>query len=168
MIHRLALGAALAAAWAVGAGALVGSIFIGGIEGSLARGRLYLVMGLLSGLGQVMLAFMPTMGAAIAAAVIMGGTQAAFMTLSQAVTQTLAADEFRGRVASINTFSLGGVMSLMGLFNGFLGGQFSPAAILLVQGLLYAAIVLLSIGFATPRSVYLKGTPPMPAAAPAT
>ncbi|MBI2172512.1 MAG: MFS transporter [Chloroflexi bacterium] len=152
---------------AVGAGALVGSLFIGGIESPLARGRLYLLMGLLSGLGQVMLAFMPTMGAAIAAAAIMGGTQAAFMTLSQAITQTLADDEFRGRVASINTFSLGGVMSVMGLFNGFLGGQFSPAAILLVQGLLYTAIVLFSVGFATPRSVYLKGTPteaPVPSA----
>ncbi|MBI2935411.1 MAG: MFS transporter [Chloroflexi bacterium] len=143
----------------VGAGALVGSIFIGGIQSTLARGRLYLVMALLSGLGQVMLSFTPNMAAAIAATVVMGASQAAFMTLGQAITQSLAQDEYRGRIASINTFSLGGIMSFMNLANGFLGTEFSAASILLVNGLVFAGIVALSASLATPRQVYARGFP---------
>ncbi len=144
---------------AVGAGALVGSVLVGGIQGPLARGRLYLAMGVLSGLGQVLLSFMPNMGLAVVAAALMGGSQAAFMTIGQAVTQSLAADEYRGRLASINTFSLGGIMSAMNLANGFLGNQYSVTAILLVQGIIFCAIMVASIALATPRRVYINGLP---------
>lgn len=115
--------------------------------------------GLMSGLGQVMLAFMPNMGLAVVAAAVMGASQAAFMTLGQAITQSLADDEYRGRLASINTFSLGGVMSAMNLANGFLGGAFGAAPILLLHGLLFAGIVVASFALATPRRVYVKGLP---------
>jgi MFS family permease len=144
---------------AVGAGGLVGSIYIGGVQSPLARGRLYLVMGLLSGLGQALLSFAPSMGWAVGAAAIMGASQAAFMTTGQAVTQSLAADEYRGRIASLNTFSLGGVMSFMNLANGFLGEQFSAASLLLVNGLLFAGIMVASAALTTPRGVYTRGLP---------
>jgi MFS family permease len=143
----------------VGVGSLFGSIYIGGVTSGLARGRLYLVAGLLSGLGQVLLSFAPNMQVAFLAAAIMGGSQSAFMTMGQAMTQALAADEFRGRLASINTFSLGGIMSFMNLANGYLGTHFPAAAILLVNGLLFALIMVASAGFAVPRGVYLRGMP---------
>ncbi len=143
----------------VGAGALVGSVAIGGIQSTLARGRLYLIMGVLSGVGQVMLSFMPTMWSAVVAAAVMGGSQAAFMTMGQAITQSLAADEFRGRLASINTFSLGGVMSLMNLANGFFGGRYTAASILAVDGLVFVGIMVVSFALATPRRVYVDGIP---------
>jgi MFS family permease len=143
----------------VGAGSLVGSLYVGGILGSVTRGRLYLATGLLSGLGQVLLSFAPNMGVALLAAAIMGGSQSAFMTMGQALTQALAADEFRGRLASINTFSLGGIMSFMNLANGFLGTQFPASAILLVNGMIFVAIMLVSIAFAVPRGVYVRGMP---------
>jgi MFS family permease len=149
----------------VGTGALVGSIVVGGIQSRLVRGRLYLVMGLLSGLGQVLLALAPSMGFAFIAAAIMGGSQAAFMTMGQAVTQSLAADEFRGRLASINTFSLGGIMSFMNLANGLLGTQFPAAAILFVNGMLFVTIMLTSAAFVLPRQVYIGGMPATRAAA---
>jgi MFS family permease len=150
----------------VGTGALIGSIVVGGIQSRLVRGRLYLVMGLLSGLGQVLLSLAPNMGFAFVAAAIMGGSQAAFMTMGQAVTQALAADEFRGRIASINTFSLGGIMSFMNLANGLLGTQFPAAAILFVNGMLFVTIMLTSAAFVLPRQVYTGGMP-APRAAPA-
>jgi MFS family permease len=150
----------------VGTGALVGSIVVGGIQSRLVRGRLYLIMGLLSGLGQVLLSLAPNMGVAFIAAAIMGGSQAAFMTMGQAVTQALAADEFRGRLASINTFSLGGIMSFMNLANGLLGTQFPAAAILFVNGMLFVTIMLTSAAFVLPRQVYTGGMP-APRAAPA-
>jgi len=148
----------------VGFGALFGGLFVGGIQSSLARGRLYLVMGLMSGLGQVLLSVSPNMAFAFGAAAIMGGSQAAFMTMGQATMQALAVNEYRGRIASLNSLSLGGVMSLMNLANGYLGIQFSAAEILLAQGLLYVIIMVVSIGFTLPRSVYRSGLPSRPTA----
>ena len=146
----------------VGAGALVGSILIGGIQGRIARGRLYLATGILSGLGEVLFSFSPNMGIALLAAAVMGGSQAAFMTMGQALMQSLAADEFRGRIASLNTLSFGGIMAVMNLFNGFLGTHTTAASILLADGLLFASIMLSSVSFAVPRSVYVRGMPARP------
>jgi MFS family permease len=82
-----------------------------------------------------------------------------------ALTGVIAADEFRGRLASINTFSLGGIMSFMNLANGYLGTHFPAATILLVNGLLFALIMVASAAFAIPRGVYLRGMPTPRAAA---
>ncbi|HXG35998.1 MAG TPA: MFS transporter [Dehalococcoidia bacterium] len=143
----------------VGAGGLVGSILVGGITSSLTRGRLLFGLGVLSGGGQILLAISPGLALAFSAALIMGAAQAGFMTVGQAVTQSLAADEFRGRVASINTLSLGGVMSLMNLFNGFLGRELSASSILFMQGGLFIGIMVISILAVTPRMVYTRGIP---------
>ncbi len=143
----------------VGIGSLIGSIFIGGIQNSISRGRLYLVMGLLSGLGQVMLMFSNNMAMAITAVIIMGGSQAAFMTLGQAVTQALAADEYRGRLASINTLSFGGIMAVMNLAYASIGGYYNPGVVLAVGGLAFTAMMLLSVLNSFTRKVYINGIP---------
>jgi hypothetical protein len=154
---------------AVGFGALFGSVLIGGVQGSLTRGRLYLVMGVLSGLGLVLLAVAPSLPIALVAAAIIGGSQAAFMTMGQALMQSLASNEFRGRIASMNLLSFGGIMAVMSLINGALGTQIPAAAILLADGVLFMAVMLVSLAFATPRGVYVAGMParsPTPAEAP--
>jgi MFS family permease len=142
---------------AVGGGALVGSLLIGGVQSSIMRGRVFLIAGVFSGLGQVLLSFAPNMSMAIVAAAVMGCTQAAYMTLVMAVTQALSEDQYRGRLASINTFSIGGVMSCMNLLNGLLGNQYTAASILLVQGVIFTIIVIGAFAIATPRQVYLNG-----------
>lgn len=144
---------------AVGLGALVGSIYIGGVRSALTRGRLLLVTGLLSGFGQVLLSFAPGIEVAYVGALMMGSTQAAFMTLGQAITQSLAADEFRGRVASINTMSFQGLMAVMNLANGYFTDYSSASAVLFVNGGLFMAIMLLSLLMVTPRTVYTRGLP---------
>lgn len=143
----------------VGIGSLVGSIFIGGIQNGVSRGRLYLITGLLSGLGQVMLMFSHNMAMAMVAVIIMGGSQAAFMTLGQAVTQALAADEYRGRLASINTLSFGGIMAVMNLVYGSLGSYFNPGAVLAVGGVAFTGIMLVSVLNSFTRKVYITGIP---------
>ena len=144
---------------AVGIGALVGSLGVGGISSALGRGRMFLLTGILSGLGIVMLAFAPNMPLAYVAAMIMGCTQAAFMTMGQAVTQALAADEYRGRVASVNTLSLQGLMSLMNLANGTLTDIYSASSVLAATGGAFVVVMLLSFLISTPREVYLRGLP---------
>ena len=143
----------------VGLGGLVGSIYIGGVMEPRARGRLYLAMGLLSGLGQAGLSFATSMPMAFFSAVVMGGSQAAFMTASQSTIQALGVNEYRGRLASLNTFSLGGIMSVMNLVNGFAGEYVAASIILLSNGLLFAAIMGLSFASAVARRAYRDGLP---------
>jgi MFS family permease len=138
----------------VGAGAFVASIFVSGIQTTKARGNALIAMGILSGLGQVALSFTTSLVMATAAAAVMGGAQAAFMTMGQAVTQSIASDEFRGRVASINTFSLGGIMATMNLTNGALADEFGAQALLFVEGLIFASIIVVSLFMFTGRRVY--------------
>ncbi len=144
---------------AVGLGAAAGSLYIGGVRSALVRGRLFLVMGLLSGIGQVLLAFAPNMAVAWAAALVMGCMQAAFMTLGQAITQSLAEDRFRGRIASVNTMSFQGLMALMNLSNGYLVDHIGAVWVLSVNGAIFVGIMLLSFLAATPRRVYISGIP---------
>ena len=144
---------------AVGIGSSLGSIYIGGVHSALVRGRMLLAMGLLSGLGQVVLAFAPNLLLAWFAALVMGWTQAAFMTLGQAITQSLADDRFRGRIASVNTMSFQGLMALMNLVNGLFVDTFSASWVLAANGAVFVGIMLLSFLVATPRRVYLSGIP---------
>jgi MFS family permease len=141
----------------VGAGAFVASIFVSGIQTSKARGNMLIAMGLISGLGQVALSFTTTLWLATLAAAIMGGGQAAFMTMGQSVTQSIASEEYRGRVASINSFSLGGIMAAMNLLNGSLAGELGAKSLLFSEGLIYASIIALSLFAVTGRRIYGRG-----------
>lgn len=144
---------------AVGVGSALGSIHIGGVRSPLVRGRLLLVMGILSGAGQMLLALAPNLAVAWFAAFIMGWNQAAFMTLGQAITQSLADDAYRGRIASINTMSFQGLMALMNLSNGVFAESLGAAWVLWANGALFVVVMLLSFVVATPRRVYLTGIP---------
>jgi hypothetical protein len=84
----------------------------------------------------------------------MGGAQASFMTMGQAVTQSIAVDEFRGRVASINAFSLGGIMAVMNLLNGSLGSAFGTMPLLFAEGLIFALVIVVSLFLVTGQRVY--------------
>ncbi|MGE3856346.1 MAG: MFS transporter [Dehalococcoidia bacterium] len=146
----------------VGAGALVASLSVGGLQTHRGRGNALIITGLFSGLGQVMLAMTTSLLVGVLAAAIMGGAQAAFMTMGQAVTQSIATNEFRGRVASINSFSLGGMMAMMNLFNGSIADTFGAQSLLLIYGVVFAAIVAMTIVPLTGRQVY--GRQPIPEA----
>lgn len=138
----------------VGSGAFVASIFVAGLQTHRGRGNALIITGLLSGLGQVLLSLTSSLAVGIAAAAIMGGAQAAFMTMGQAVTQSIATNEYRGRVASINSFSLGGMMAMMNLFNGGIADQYGAQSLLFVYGLIFAGLVVLTLIPVTGRQVY--------------
>ncbi len=143
----------------VGAGSFFASIFVSGIQTSKARGNMLISMGLISGLGQVLLSLTTTLWMGFFAAALMGGAQAAFMTMGQSITQSIATEEYRGRVASINSFSLGGIMAVMNLFNGSLADQIGSKGLLFGEGLLYASIIGLSLFAVTGRRIYGRGSP---------
>ena len=138
----------------VGSGAFIASIFVSGLNTHRGRGTALIITGLLSGLGQVMLSLTTSLAVGVFAAAIMGGAQAGFMTMGQAVTQSIATNEYRGRIASINSFSLGGMMALMNLFNGSIADTFGAQELLLIYGLTFAVIVAVTILPVTGRQVY--------------
>jgi len=138
----------------VGSGALIASVLVSGLQTHRGRGNALIIAGLTSGLGQVLLAFSTSLVVGVVAAASMGGAQAAFMTMGQAVTQSIAVDEYRGRVASINAFSLGGMMATMNLFNGSIAEVFGAQSLLLIDGILFTAVVLITIVPLTGRKVY--------------
>jgi MFS family permease len=138
----------------VGAGALIASVFISGIQTSKARGNALILTGLISGIGQTVLSLTSVLWLATVAAAVMGGAEAAFMTMTQAVTQATASDEYRGRVASINTVALGGMMATMNLLNGSLADRISASSMLFWEGLLFVVVVLISLFAVTGRRVY--------------
>lgn len=144
----------------VGSGAFVASLFVSGLQTHRGRGNALIITGLLSGLGQVLLSLTTSLAVGVLAAAIMGGAQAAFMTMGQAVTQSIATNEFRGRVASINSFSLGGMMALMNLFNGSISDSVGVQPLLLIYGLTFGLIVAVTILPITGRQVY--GRTPLP------
>jgi MFS family permease len=141
----------------VGAGALVASLFISGIQTSKARGNALILTGLVSGLGQTLLSLTSVLWLATVAAAVMGGAEAAFMTMTQAVTQATSSDEFRGRVASLNTVALGGMMATMNLLNGTLADQLTAEKLLFWEGIIFAAIVVVSLFAVTGKRVYGRG-----------
>lgn len=147
----------------VGAGAFVASLGVSGIQTERRRGSTLILTGVLSGLGQVILALTTALPVAIAAAAMMGGAQAAFMTIGSAVTQSIATDEYRGRVASINSFSLGGMMATMNLLNGSIAEQVGAQPLLLIHGAIFVVIVGLTLLPATGRRVYGRTATPVAA-----
>ena len=143
----------------VGVGGLIGSVLVGGVLQPTSRARWYLGLGLLSGLGQAGLSFATSMPMAFLAAIFMGASQAGFMTMSQSTMQALGTNEYRGRLASLNTFSLGGIMSTMNLVNGFAGMYVPVTSILLFHGVLFMGVMAMSFASPTVRRAYRDGLP---------
>lgn len=143
----------------VGGGALVGSLWIGGVQSSKGRGRALFALGVLSGVAMLGIGFAPNLPLAIAATALAGAAQAAFMTITQAITQALADDQYRGRVASIVSFHIGGLMALVNLANGTLADVFPASTIFWVSGLIFAGLMVVTFGTQVLRTVYLRGLP---------
>ena len=143
----------------VGAGSLVGSVWIAGVRGSLNQGRILLAVGVVSGLSLAGLGLATNMTVAVVSAALAGGSQGAFMTQVAAITQSLADDKYRGRVASIFTFHVGGSMALVNLVNGYLAEYIDASLILAVAGSAFVIIMIASFGTVVFRRIYTDGVP---------
>lgn len=125
----------------IGLGSILGTLLLAGIKQVRARGSLYWITAILSGASLSFLAVTRNHGVAIAAIVLVGASQATFMTLSLGYIQQMAAQNMRGRVTSFYLVLAGGFMSLANLGYGALSSVFSPQSILGTTGLLFVAIV---------------------------
>lgn len=145
----------------VGAGAVLGNLALGRVGSQEIRGRLFLWLGLSSGLMPIVLGFTHTIHTAMIAAALTGASTAAFMTLSQSVIQSLSPDGIRGRIMSANTWHVQGAMAGFNAINGMLMDLpwMSASLLLWMTGTAFVMIMLGSLGMPHPRTIYARGIP---------
>ena len=155
---------------ALGIGALISSIFVGGIVSHLTRGRIFLLLGFTSSLTPIGLGLSFTTGVSLTAAVLMGLGTAGFMTITHTIIQQVVPDQIRGRVAAVYSMHVGGSMAFANLLYGRLADEWSAGDIMAVAGAAFTIVVIGTIiasGFW--RGIYFRGEarPAAPAATPA-
>ena len=157
----------------IGAGALISVFLLAGVTKESSKGRLFLNLGVLSGVAPLILAFSINMPMAVAASIMMGAAQAGYMTLTHTMIQTVTDDGVRGRVGAVYSVHIGGIMASMNLANGALsdmqflridlfGGllELLPADTMLTAGgIFFIWSVLISWWLMTLRTIYQTGLP---------
>ena len=144
---------------AVGAGALIAVMGLTRVQSDRIRGRLLLASGIVSGIGPVLLALSPNLPLALLASAGMGAAQGSFMTLFTTIVQSIVPDAIRGRVTSINNLLIGGLMAAFNLMNGFLADTVGAPAILIVTGVVFLAILPLTLFSLNVRRLYAMDKP---------
>ena len=138
----------------VGAGALVSSIFLAGIQNERTRGRVFLFFAITSGLGPIAMALSTNRELSIAATVLMGVNQAGFMTITHTIIQSIVPDEMRGRISGVYSVHVGGSMALANLTNGGLTDLLNAPLVLIVGGIIFIVLITSSVGLAPLRRIY--------------
>ncbi len=141
----------------VGAGAMIAVISIAGVRTEATKGKLFLKLGVLSGLTPAVLALSSGMPMAVGAAVAMGASQAGFMTLTHTMIQSITPDGVRGRVGGVYSVHIGGMMASANLINGGLADSLDAAMLLLVAGVGFVIVMFASWQGVTLRGIYRRG-----------
>ena len=157
----------------IGGGALISLIWLSGVTSEATKGRLFLNLGVVSGLAPILLAFSPNIYFAIGSAALMGASQAGYMTLTHTMIQIVTDDSVRGRVGAVYSVHIGGIMASMNLANGamsdlnflkidILNGLrvLLPAdTMLTIGGILFIVSVFISWFVISMRKIYQSGIP---------
>ena len=140
----------------VGLGAMFSAIWLAGVRSDKVRGALFLIFGVSSGFGPILLALSAEPGLSLLATFIIGLNQGGFMTISHTVIQSLVDDGVRGRVSGVYSFHVGGSMALANAVNaGFVDLPFANASwVLAVGGALFIVAIALSLGSRPLRGIY--------------
>jgi MFS family permease len=139
----------------VGLGAILGSLALAALTAAKHRGAWLLLTGVVSGLSLSLLGMAREPVLAIGAALLVGASQTMFMSVTLALVQEWAKDEYRGRVTSVYNLLSGGPMALMGWGDGGLADVYPPALVLISSGVAFlAAMGLLALRFAEVRRLF--------------
>ena len=144
---------------AVGAGGLFATLAVASIRTSKTRGATFFVAALLSGLSLIVLALLPTVEAALIGLALAGGSQAAFMSLSEVLLLESVPDRLRGRVMSVYTMNNAGLMAVFALLNGYLADLWDVRGMFFLLGLAFVAFTLATFSLSGRlRLIYGSGT----------
>ncbi len=142
---------------AIGGGALASTVALSMLPMGAVRGRVFLVVGLFSGLSLVWLGFTNSLIVALIGGVLAGASQAMFMALTSAMIQAVVPDALRGRVMALYAMFAGGTMALMILANGLAADYISIRILLIGPGFIFAAIMIGALVLPRIRSVIQHG-----------
>jgi MFS family permease len=143
----------------VGMGAFIGSAGLSFMRPGMRRGTVFLGTALISGLSPVMMAVTDVTLTATATATVMGASQAMTMAMAGVFLQEVVDDSVRGRVMSLYLMSAGGIMAFSNLGLGTLADITGAPVLFMIPGLIFVAIVLVSIVMSTDlRRIYGNGT----------
>jgi MFS family permease len=131
---------------AVGAGGLIATLSIASIRESSARGRALLATALLSGLSLVIVALSQSPAAALIGLLLAGGSQAAFMSMSEVLLLEVVPDRLRGRAMGVYTMNNAGMMAVFALVNGYFADLWHVQGVLLVLGLSFTLLTMATFG----------------------
>ena len=150
----------------VGIGAMFTAIWLAGVRSEKTRGWLFLIFGISSGIGPIILALSTDVWISLLATVIMGMNQGGFMTITHTIIQSIVDDSVRGRVSGVYSFHVGGSMALAnGVNAGLVDVSFLNAPLILaVGGVIFVGAMFVSLANRSLRGIYF-GSPAVPAAA---
>ena len=145
----------------VGLGAMFTAIWLAGVRSDKTRGWLFLIFGLSSGLGPIILALSSNVWLSLGATVIMGMNQGGFMTITHTVIQSIVDDSVRGRVSGVYSFHVGGSMALANAANaGLVDVSFLNAPLILaVGGAAFIVAMVASLANRPLRGIYFPRQP---------
>lgn len=124
----------------LGAGAVVGTIWLSLLGNTPVRGAALAVAGVVSGLAMVVLGVATNPATAITGAVLAGGSQSAFVVLSTTFIQQVTPDQYRGRVLSIYTMLSVGHMAVLNVGFGWAADGAGVRLLLIAPGVLWVAL----------------------------
>lgn len=128
---------------AIGLGAIAATLFLAGVRSPAMRGTLLFISAVSSGVATALMSVAGLWALAMPAMVVVGASQALFMTLALTLVQEAVPDALRGRVTGIFIMSAGGIMSFGNLANGYLAGRFGASPVLGMPAVLFVVLVLL-------------------------
>jgi Transmembrane secretion effector len=149
----------------VGAGALTSAVLLAGVRDQVTRGRLFFILGVASGLTPIIVGLSSRTGVSLVAAAAMGASEAGFMTITNAIIQSIVPDEIRGCVSAVYSMHVGGTMALANLTNGTVSDVFNAPIVIIVGGVVFTLVMFLSLAHSFLRSIYFpRVAGPAPAA----
>ncbi len=143
---------------AVGAGGLCATLAVAAVRQSETRGVALFVTAVLSGASLLIVGVSSAPLAALIGLALAGGSQAAFMSLAEALLLESVPDRLRGRAMGVYTMNNAGLMGVFALVNGFLADQWQVEGVFLFMGLSFVAVTLVTLGLSGRiRGIYTSG-----------
>lgn len=135
---------------ATGAGAVVGGLRLAATADRAERWRVLLLAGVALGAGLVGVGLARSYAVTLIGFVVAGWGMVTFNASSNTLIQTIVPDRLRGRMMSLYTLVLLGLMPAGGLLMGALATRFGSAAALGIGGLAYGLIVVAAFALSSP------------------
>ena len=127
---------------AFGLGALMGTIFLASRKNVVGIGNVIAVTSIIFALGLIAFSLSTTVWISLGIAIIMGFGIIAQLASTNTIVQTLVDEDKRGRVMSLYVLSFGGVSPIGSLIAGHLAGLIGPTATFSIGGVL----ILVGVG----------------------